>query len=84
MDEKSQVLSVRNTGRRPVQLRFKEVAQEDGSMRMCKPWLSIKPDKAIILTGEVIIYLFITCNICIYTRSTCYTLDHIHVMLFIW
>lgn len=66
MDEKSQVLSVHNTGRRPVQLRFKEVAQEDGSMRMCKPWLSIKPDKAIILTGEVVIYSFITCNICIY------------------
>ena len=58
MVEKSQVLSVRNTGRRPVQLRFKEVAQEDGSMRMCKPWLSIKPDKAIILTGEVIILVY--------------------------
>ena len=83
MVEKSQVLSVRNTGRRPVQLRFKEVAQEDGSMRMCKPWLSIKPDKAIILTGEVIIYSFITCNIM-------YIIIHViikiilHVMLFIW
>lgn len=62
MVEKSQVLNVRNTGKKPAHLRFKEVLKSDGSFCVCQPWLTIKPDKAIIQTGkdeDVMISLFL-------------------------
>uniref|UniRef100_A0A1X7T2Z3 OCRL-1/2 ASH domain-containing protein n=2 Tax=Amphimedon queenslandica TaxID=400682 RepID=A0A1X7T2Z3_AMPQE len=48
MVERTQVLKVRNIGHRPVQLGFKPTP--DKQDRISKPWLSIRPDKALILT----------------------------------
>ncbi|XP_019861575.1 PREDICTED: type II inositol 1,4,5-trisphosphate 5-phosphatase-like [Amphimedon queenslandica] len=50
MVERTQVLKVRNIGHRPVQLGFKPTP--DKQDRISKPWLSIRPDKALILTSE--------------------------------
>ena len=55
MVERTQVLKVRNIGHRPVQLGFKPTP--DKQDRICKPWLTIRPDKALILTGKIHTYV---------------------------
>lgn len=42
-------LKVSNIGQRPVQVSF--LATPDKENEISKPWLSVKPDRAIILTG---------------------------------
>jgi phosphatidylinositol-bisphosphatase len=49
MVEQTHYLTVRNIGQRPVQLTFLPTPDND---KICKPWLTIRPEKTLILTGE--------------------------------
>lgn len=49
MVSKTQQLKVVNTGQRPVQVSFLTTPNKKS---ICKPWLNIKPESAVILNGE--------------------------------
>ncbi len=51
MVKQIQPLTVHNIGQRPVQISF--IATPDKQDEISQPWLSVKPDRALILPGII-------------------------------
>ena len=69
MVKQTQSLKVHNIGQRPVQIAF--ISTPDKGNEISQPWLTVKPDRALILIGIV--------SIMIHVKKDCTLNVHVHV-----